>query len=428
MERIRITGLICVAILASLAGQLTACSGKTSEATVASSDATPPAVVEKIAKDSEQTTITLTEQAEQRLGVVTVTAKRMPVTNRRVYGGTVISKPNQTVAITAPLTGTLVSILPGRVTETAAGTQVNAGDTLVALLPLSARDENALSAVERDQMALSQLSRTRAKSDATARLESARIQVNAAEQAYERAQRLLNDNVGSQRSVEEAKAALAIAREALTAARAEHETVTATDAQFQDAEPFAVEAPISGTVQRVYAVAGAVVSAGQPLIDVVDGSSVWIKIPVPASEAHDILRDEPAILQAPGKFDPAASPVGSFVFGEPTADPLMATVDVYCEFAGAPDTFRIGQRILVHVPISGSGEYITVPRSAIVFDVYGGAWVYVRVSDQTYRRSRVEMLYAIGDSAVIARGLSENAAVVTDGAAELFGAEFGNDA
>ena len=113
MERIRITGLICVAILASLAGQLTACSGKTSEATVASSDATPPAVVEKIAKDSEQTTITLTEQAEQRLGVVTVTAKRMPVTNRRVYGGTVISKPNQTVAITAPLTGTLVSIWSG---------------------------------------------------------------------------------------------------------------------------------------------------------------------------------------------------------------------------------------------------------------------------------------------------------------------------
>jgi hypothetical protein len=51
--------------------------------------------------------------------------------------------------------------------------------------------------------------------------------------------------------------------------------------------------------------------------------------------------------------------------------------------------------------------------------------VYEDLGSNAYARRRVQIARHAGDRAVIARGINEGAKVVTAGAAELFGTEFG---
>ena len=66
-----------------------------------------------------------------------------------------------------------------------------------------------------------------------------------------------------------------------------------------------------------------------------------------------------------------------------------------------------------------------VPASAILRDIYGGEWVYVRSAPRAYERRRIEVGAFSNGQALLSRGLARGDQVVTAGAAELFGAEFG---
>ncbi len=73
----------------------------------------------------------------------------------------------------------------------------------------------------------------------------------------------------------------------------------------------------------------------------------------------------------------------------------------------------------------GDAGALVIPTSAIVRDVAGTAWVYVAVAEHAYQRYRVEAEGVEGALATVSRGLSEGAAVVATGGAELYGVEFG---
>jgi multidrug efflux pump subunit AcrA (membrane-fusion protein) len=61
----------------------------------------------------------------------------------------------------------------------------------------------------------------------------------------------------------------------------------------------------------------------------------------------------------------------------------------------------------------------------VLYDIHGDAWVYEDLGERAYTRRRVQVARYAGDRAIVTRGLTEGSAVVTDGAAELFGTEFG---
>ena len=108
-----------------------------------------------------------------------------------------------------------------------------------------------------------------------------------------------------------------------------------------------------------------------------------------------------------------------------TADPQAATVDLFYELANPDAKLRPGQRVSVELPTAVTSEDLVVPHAAILFDIYGGTWVYENVGPQQYVRQRVAVRDVVGDLAVLGRGLEPGAKVVTSGAAELFGTEFG---
>ena len=77
------------------------------------------------------------------------------------------------------------------------------------------------------------------------------------------------------------------------------------------------------------------------------------------------------------------------------------------------------------LPLHGDEESLIVPLASLLRDIHGGAWVYEKTGDHTYARRRVLVDRVVGDLAVLASGPKPGAKVVTDGAAEIFGTEFG---
>ncbi len=67
----------------------------------------------------------------------------------------------------------------------------------------------------------------------------------------------------------------------------------------------------------------------------------------------------------------------------------------------------------------------SVPTSAILRDIYGGEWVYAQTAPNVFVRQRVEIASTEPEGAIASRGLEPGMRIVTTGAMELFGTEFG---
>lgn len=117
---------------------------------------------------------------------------------------------------------------------------------------------------------------------------------------------------------------------------------------------------------------------------------------------------------------------GRRVEAPPTADPLAVTSDLYYEIANPNLQLRPGQRLSATLPLRTAGRKgLSVPLSAILYDVHGGSWLYVNDAPHVYRRQRVELAETSGSTAFLSRGVTPGLQVVIQGATELFGTEFG---
>jgi RND family efflux transporter MFP subunit len=369
------------------------CGGTSGE----SSKSAKPVEVRGSTSEAELATLTLTPQAETRLGIRIVTLERRRVNRVRILGGEVVVPPGQTVTVVAPVAGTLAP--PGPGTVPAGGASLQKGQAVFNLLPL-----------ERDLQAEAE----RELANAHARLETAQARVKRTDQ-------LLRDKAGSVRALEEARAELAQAQAAREAAqtRANHLRGMA----FEPGGALRIQAPDGGVLQELHAAPGQTVAAGTPLFVVASMKSLWVRVPVYAGDLKTLDAERPATVRdlaaPPGAAGRAAMRVGAPL----SADPNAATVDLYYQISG-DGPLRPGQKVDVSVALRGEEEALVAPWSAIVQDIHGGTWVYVNIAPQTYARRRVEVRYVTGGLAVLARGPSPGAKVVATGAAELFGAEF----
>jgi hypothetical protein len=87
--------------------------------------------------------------------------------------------------------------------------------------------------------------------------------------------------------------------------------------------------------------------------------------------------------------------------------------------------------VLIHEAVSRLGiktEPVTakgIPLAAVVYDKDGATWAYTNPEPDTYVRQAVALGAVDGDLAALQNGPAAGVAVVTVGAAELLGAEFG---
>lgn len=298
-----------------------------------------PAKTEVIAHESDLLKLTLTAQAQQRLGIRTV----------KIGDGSAMQTRQTSGEVVVPSSG-------------AAGVPTGSTSNLA-------------------QIGVSQVA-------AEAEIARAQAQVQLAVIAYNRADALVREEAGSVRGRDEAAAALATARAALGAARAQR-----------------------GLLGPSISSMGAL-------------ATLWVRVPVFGTDVSAIERGSAATVRPLGD-DRAAPRAARPVQAPPSANAVAGTVDLFFALDNRDRAYRVGQRVAVALPLGGRADGLSVPAAAIVRDIYGGEWVYRKTAPDTYVRQRIEVASVADGRALLSRGLERGADVVTDGAAELFGTEFG---
>jgi len=364
----------------------------------------PPAMVENPIKETALTTITLTPTAEIRLGIKTATVELRSVEKKRMYGGDVVPVSGRSITVNAPLSGTL--LLPGNGLVPAAGKQIATSDSIYRLL-LALPRQDILTVQE--EVALGQ------------------AEYDLAVKAVKRAQQLLNDKAGSLKELEQAQAQLSKSMASLETAKVRLELITKgeIDSAGEGLSSLLVRSPIDGIIQKVYVSPGQTVTASEALLEITSIDPVWIKVPVYVGDLTSIDSNKPAKVHNLGDFAAVEAQSAEPVIASFSADSQSATADLFYELPNEALSYRPGQKVGVTITLKVSEQTLVVPYSSVLYDMYGGTWVYENTESQKYVRRRIELLHVLDGLAVLTRGPAVGAKVVSAGAAELFGTEFG---
>ena len=356
-----------------------------------------PAKIQNPRTEADLSTINLSPEAVKRLGIETVEARQDVAASTRTLGGEVVVPEGRSVVVTAPVAGTLIGSaapLPGA--------RVRQGDPLMTIAPLVP--------AERDQ-----------RIEAQRALTAAEAEELAARQRLQRLEQLLKDGAASVRGVEEARAQHQVTVAAVTAARDRLAGVSRNPLGAQG--ELVVSAPFDGVVQRISAVPGQTVAASAALLEIAHVDTLWVRVSIYAGDARAVDQAKHVSVTRLGD---AGSPVRATPVVAPLrADAAAASVDLHYALAQSQPTLRPGERVLVELPMRSNARGLVVPEAAVLYDIHGATWVYEDLGGNAYARRRVEVARHAGDRAVVSRGIGEGAKVVTTGAPELFGTEFG---
>jgi len=388
-----------------------------------------PAKVEKLPVETELGTITLTEDANRRLGITTVDVAQREVTRRRTLGGQAVVPSGKTIAVSAPLAG-IVS-LAGKGALPMPGTNVTAGTPMLSLKPLLSAERDVMTPAEQVQLVGARSNLMAAETVAAGDVDRGNAEVEGARIALNRATKLFADRAGARRDVDDAQAQFNVAKANLAAA-------TERESQLRDllkmlevqtpageATALPMTTPITGLVNRIDVSVGQTVTAGAILFEVVNLDTIWIRVPVFVDQLREVQKDQNAKLVSLSGDPIAENLFAKPIAAPPTADSMTSSADLYYEVSNSELQLRPGQRIGVELPMSKAETSLVVPDGAILYDIHGNTWVYVETGDRQYTRSRVAIRFVDGDQAILSRGPKLGTPVVVDGSAELFGTEFG---
>lgn len=336
---------------------------------------------------------------EQQWGVPFATAfvEQRTIGASIEVAGTVDTPPGGSAEVGAPVPGRVVTPAQGLPRP---GQAVRKGQLLALLSPSPAAPEDAA----RAGLAVSEAQARKA----------------AAQAGLERSERLLADQAISQRELDDARRELAVADEALRAARSAADLFTGASTG-QGPGSWRLLAPIAGTLVTVDATPGATVSAGDVLFRIVDTRELWLRARVPEQDAARMRVDRDARFQIAGSetWQPIAvgapNAAASVVSVSRVVDPVARTVDVIYALRDADPALRVGGLVQISIPIGEEFTGVVVPRSAIV-DQDGREAVYVQFDGEHFAQRSVRTGARSGDLVAVSEGLSPGERIVTRGA------------
>lgn len=363
-----------------------------------------PAKVENAVAESKLSQITLTKKAEERLGIETVAVEQADLPGSVNLGGEILAVPGNESLVTAPSAGTVLA--PESGVFPTAGQLLKRGQPIMRLM-LFPPEKDLLSAREDVAVKREQLNLAQSKADRTAKL--------------------LASRAVSEKANEEAQAALVAARAALKTAEERFNLMSGGEVsgKSEGISSLVLKSPADGVLLALHVSRGQAVPASTLLFETAGLSRVWVKVGVYVGELSKIDPESTAsvtlldLTEAKQIFQ--ARPIA----GPPLSDAASASSFLYYELENRDGIFRPGQRVGVSLIKKAFQTSLSLPWSAVLYDMYGGTWVYVKTSPLVYSRRRVEVGHIIGDKAVITRGVEAGDEVVSQGAAEIFGTEFG---
>ena len=257
-----------------------------------------------------------------------------------------------------------------------------------------------------------------AASEAKARYITARHTEDLTGAALHRKEQLQEEQIGSQRALDEARAAhgsatigASLARQGLLNLGFPEREIAALGADADSTLP--LRAPFGGTVVSRTAVLGAAVRTGEPLLEIADLSRMWVELSVPeevASAIHDGTEVELTVRSSAG------GPIrGTVTWVGPVVDERTRLVRARAVVPNPDGLLRQGMFADVSAVLERLPGAVRLPSSA-VHRVSDLPFVFVQEEPDLFAATRVEVGDRLAtDEFVVNAGIGLDDAVVVEG-------------
>ena len=177
-----------------------------------------------------------------------------------------------------------------------------------------------------------------------------------------------------------------------------------------------IRSPIDGVVTERPLFAGEIAATGQPLLTVMDVSSLLAKTHLSQVQAQQMHVGDDAEVTAPGVDEPLK---GKVTLISPALDPGSTTVEVWVKVPNRSAELRAGTPVKVAIALKTIPNALVVPTAAIVTDNAGKKQVMVIAPDSTAHHREVELGISQDDKTQITKGLKAGEQVISSGAYAL---------
>jgi len=177
-----------------------------------------------------------------------------------------------------------------------------------------------------------------------------------------------------------------------------------------------IRSPISGVVTDRPLFPGETVTAGSPLITVMDTSALIAKVHLAQIVVQRLALGNEAQIMVPGVTDPVPAKVTLI---SPAVDPGSTTVEVWLRVDNAAGKYKAGTPVRVAIAGRSVPQAVKVPVAAVITAQDGGKSVMVVKADSTAHKVKVQTGITDGEDIQITQGLNGSETVVTNGAYAL---------
>ncbi len=243
-----------------------------------------------------------------------------------------------------------------------------------------------------------------------------------AERTVERAQALVAADVIGNAELQRREVELSVARAELRAAQDQLRLIGLTQVhvdRLRESGAITSEVPITATrggivIERKVS-QGQVAQPGDPLFTVADLSNVWVVGALPEQDANSVRLNQQVEVQvsAPG----VEKLKGRIVFVSDTVQADTRTVPIRTEVDNP--RFELKPQMLATLKLNGTyTKQLAVPAAAVVRE-NDRDYVFVKLADNRFRLTEVELEPAAGELRPVRKGIDEGTPIVVDGSFHL---------
>lgn len=173
-----------------------------------------------------------------------------------------------------------------------------------------------------------------------------------------------------------------------------------------------IRSPISGVVTDRPLYVGDLATANQPILTVMDISSLVAKAHIPQTEAEQLRVGDAAHIKAPNGQEAVEARV-SLV--SPALDPGSTTVEIWVETRKPTPALKPGMTVSIEVTARSVKDAVVVPSPAVFKNAEGGYYVLVAGSDKKAHQKVIQLGVKNTELTQVTSGINAGDPVIVSG-------------
>ncbi|MBV8514840.1 MAG: efflux RND transporter periplasmic adaptor subunit [Acidobacteria bacterium] len=173
-----------------------------------------------------------------------------------------------------------------------------------------------------------------------------------------------------------------------------------------------IRSPIDGLVTDRPLYVGDLAVANQPILTVMDVSSLVAKTHIPQTEAAQLKVGDAAEIKVPGQDEPVAGRVSLI---SPALDPGSTTVEVWIETRKPSAFLKPGMTVNIEIASKTVKDALAVPSNVVFKNADGASYVLVAGRDKKAHQKVVQLGVRNADLTQITSGIDPGDSIVVSG-------------